>query len=326
MQQNFIMQYRNFIIGLILLFSVVLYYNNCISQTDSAQDIPSQKPEISSEIQTLTADTSAVSFTDSINAEMVFVKGGTFTMGCTAEQSDCWENEKITHSVTLNNFYIGKYEITVKQFGRFISESGYKTNADKNGWSFIQNGEDWLKKDSANWECGVTGARRDSGESDHPVIHISWNDAKTFCIWLSQKTGMKYRLPTEAEWEYAARGGDKAASEPAYMYSGTDKPGNAGWFIDNSGNNTHAVGGKPPNILGLYDMSGNVWEWCNDWFENYKSPPQTNPKGPASGKEKALRGGSWLSFYWSMRVSNRSKYNHESPCSANGFRIARDAQ
>jgi formylglycine-generating enzyme required for sulfatase activity len=174
--------------------------------------------------------------------EMVFVKGGTFTMGCTAEQGDdCFDNEEPAHKVTLSDFYIGKYEVTQAQWKAVTGNNPSKFN----------------------------------GCDNCPVEGVSWNDIQEFIKKLNAKTGLNYRLPTEAEWEYAARGG---AQSRGYKYSGSNSVDEVAWYYGNSGNETHPAGTKKANELGIYDMSGNVYEWCNDWYGAYNSEAQTNPK------------------------------------------------
>ena len=203
--------------------------------------------------------TTTKDFTETINGlnlQMVYVEGGTFTMGATPEQgSEAYDYEKPAHKVTLSSYYIGKFEVTQAQ---------WRTIMGKNPSSF-------------------TG-------DNNPVERVSWNEAQEFCQKLSTLTGKKYRLPTEAEWEYAARGGNKSKG---YKYSGSNTIGDVAWYTSNSGRKTHPVGQKQPNELGIYDMSGNLWEWCYDWKGSYSSSPQTNPTGPTSGSTRVFRGGSW---------------------------------
>ncbi|MBE0637832.1 MAG: formylglycine-generating enzyme family protein [Bacteroidales bacterium] len=246
---------------------------------------------------------------DSFGIEMVFVKGGTFTMGCTSEQSDCGSDEKPTHQVTVSDFYMGKYEVTQKQWREIMGAS-----------------------------TSLSNPSRFSGCDDCPVESVSWNDIQEFIKKLNQKTGKKYRLPTEAEWEYAARGG--SAGSPT-RYSGSNNIDEVAWYWENSGdkrlsgswdsdkiskNNckTHPVGRKKPNELGLYDMSGNVWEWCSDWYgsDYYKNSPQNNPQGPASGSYRVLHGGSWNISAQYCRVAYRFSYEPDPRLSNNGFRLA----
>jgi formylglycine-generating enzyme required for sulfatase activity len=218
-----------------------------------------------------------------LNLEMVFVKGGTFTMGCTSEQSDCSHNEKPTHQVKVSDFSIGKYEVTQKQWQ-----------------SIMGNNPSHFKGDNL------------------PVETVSWDDIQEFIQKLNQKTGKKYRLPTEAEWEYAARGG--STSSPT-LYSGSNNIDEVAWHSGNSGSKTHPVGQKKLNKLGIYDMSGNVWEWCSDWYGDYKSGSQSNPQGPSSGSSRMARGGCWGSDPQYCRVSIR--YNGNS-CDRDydvGFRL-----
>jgi formylglycine-generating enzyme required for sulfatase activity len=230
----------------------------------------------------------ANSFASFSPPEMVFVKGGTFTMGCTAEQgSDCGDNEKPAHQVTIGDFKIGKYDVTQAQWKAIMG----------NNPSSFKNCD----------QC--------------PVESVSWNDIQEFIKKLNHKTGGNYRLPTEAEWEYAARGGQKSQQN---KFAGNQNVDAVGWYDGNSGSKTNPVGKKTPNELGIYDMSGNVWEWCADWYGDYSSQAQTNPKGPASGEFRVLRGGSWLNLIRNSRVSNRSFYNPRIRYSSLGFRLSQD--
>jgi formylglycine-generating enzyme required for sulfatase activity len=158
---------------------------------------------------------------------------------------------------------------------------------------------------------------RPQREYNHPVIHVSWNDAAAYAEWLSRKTGQTWRLPTEAEWEYAAQGGKN------YKYAGSSIISNVGWYSKNSGGKTHIVGQKSPNNFGLYDMTGNVWEWCSDWFgsDYYKSSPQNNPQGPSSGSGRVLRGGSWSHYARYCRTAHRHNRRPDARNYYNGFRL-----
>ena len=202
--------------------------------------------------------------------EMVFVEGGTFMMGCTPEQGrDCRDNEKPAHQVTVSSFYIGKYVVTQRQ------------------WRLLM---------GSNPRSSTLG-------DNYPVDLVTWNAARDFINRLNAVTGKKYRLPTEAEWEYAARGGAKSK---AYKYSGSNKLDDVAWFLDNSGRGLHPVGTKQPNELGIYDMNGNVWEWCSDWAGEYPVSPQRDSKGPASGTYRVRRGGGWIVRADLCRVAYRS--------------------
>ena len=219
-----------------------------------------------------------------ITFEMIAVKGGTFTMGGTAEQgSDAESDEKPTHSVTLSDYYIGKFEVTQEL------------------WQAVMgNNPSYFKGNSL------------------PVEQVSWNDVQTFITKLNQKTDANFRLPTEAEWEYAARGGNKSHG---YKYSGSNNIGYVVWYTDNSGSKTHQVGTCGPNELGIYDMSGNVWEWCEDWYGPYLSYDTDNPKGASSGSDRVLRGGGWYYNAKNCRVSWRYCNTPGSRDSASGFRV-----
>ena len=254
-----------------------------------------------------------------VSFTMIKVEGGTFRMGATSEQgSDADSDEKPVHSVTLSDYYIGETEVTVGLFRKFIKETGYRTDADKKGGSYIWNGSEWVLTSGLNWQCDVNGKIRSASEDNHPVIHVSWNDANEFCEWLNNKTGKNFRLPTEAEWEYAARGGNKSKG---YKYSGSNTIGNVAWYWYNSSSATHNVKTKSPNELGIYDMSGNVFEWCEDWYGNYSSGSQTNPTGPSTGYSRVLRGGSWYSSAKICRVSYRYDYFPDYRSYYIGFRL-----
>jgi serine/threonine protein kinase len=211
---------------------------------------------------------------DPFHDQMVFVKGGTFTMGCTSEQgSDCYDNEKPSHRVTVSDFYIGKYEVTQKQ------------------WRTVMG--------SDPPELPFKGC------DDCPVDRLSWNDVQDFIKKLNQTTGKKYRLPTEAEWEYAARGGNQSRG---YKYAGSNNIDEVAWYEVNSDLRINPVGRKKPNELGLYDMSGNVWEWCSDYFGSFSNDPKTDPHGPPSGWFIVHRGGSLHCSSRLCRVTNRSSF------------------
>lgn len=248
--------------------------------------------------------------------EMVFVKGGTFQMG-----SDTGEdNEKPVHTVEVNDFYIGKYEITVEQFRAFVNATAYQTDAEKGDGSYVYVNNNWKKQSGINWRHDVAGNKRGSDENKHPVIHVSWNDAIAYCNWLKEQTGKNYRLPTEAEWEYAARGGNQSQG---YIYAGSNTIDNIAWYYRNSKNVTHPVGDKQANELGLYDMTGNVWEWCNDWYDKdyYSSSPSNNPKGPNNGTNRVLRGGCWNYYPQYNRIAIRNYFTPDNRSYFYGFRV-----
>ena len=204
-----------------------------------------------------------------VSFKMIAVEGGTFQMGATSEQgSDAYSDEKPVHSVTLSDYYIGETEVTQEL-----------------------------------WQAVMGSNPSYFKGSQKPVEKVSWNDCQEFIGKLNQLTGKNFRLPTEAEWEYAARGGNKSKG---YKYSGSNTIGNVAWYTNNSSSTTHDVKTKSPNELGIYDMSGNVYEWCQDWYGNYGSGSQTNPKGPSSGSYRVYRGGSWCNNAEFCRVSIRS--------------------
>ena len=200
-----------------------------------------------------------------INLKMIYVEGGTFAMGSNSGESD----EKPIHNVTLDSYYIGETEIT-----------------------------------QAQWRA-VMGSNPSEYKGDNrPVENVSWNDAQEFCERLSELTGKRYVLPTEAQWEYAARGGNQSKG---YTYSGSNNIDEVAVYDDWSSNHSN-VKSKKPNELGIYDMSGNVWEWCSDWYGSYSSSSETNPQGPNSGYLRVLRGGSW--FYYASYCRVAIRYNN----------------
>jgi len=230
---------------------------------------------------------------------MVLIEGGTFSMG----SNDGGSNEKPIHQVTVSSYYIGKTEVTQKLWESVIGKNPSNFKSDK-----------------------------------RPVEKVSWNDIVDFCNKLSEKEGLQkvysgsgdnitcdfnsngYRLPTEAEWEFASRGGNQSKG---YKYSGSNDIDLVTWYSSNSGSTTHDVGTKQPNELGLYDMSGNVWEWCWDWKGDYQSGSQTNPRGTNSGSYRVLRGGSWRLIAEDSRVANRDFYTPGNRFVDLGFRLVR---
>ena len=246
---------------------------------------------------------SNVATVNSVSIEMVSVQGGTFTMGCTAEQgSDCYNNEIPVHEVTLNSFSIGKYQVTQVLWVAVMGSnpSGFK--------------DDNLPVETVSWN-DIVGT---SGESE--VINGITYYANGFIFKLNQLAGKKYRLPTEAEWEFAARGGNQSAG---YKYSGSNTIGDVAWYKDNNNpNGTKPVGTKTPNELGIYDMSGNVYELCSDWYGGYTADAKKNPTGPATGSARVNRGGSWSYDAANCRVTIRSGSNPDYRDDNLGFRMA----
>jgi len=205
------------------------------------------------------------------NIEMVFVEGGTFLMGCTAEP--CFYHSALpVQQVTLSGYYIGKYQVTQMQ---------------------------WI---------AVMGSNPSIYKGDNlPVHNVNWNEAQEFISKLNSLTGKLYRLPTEAEWEFAARGGNNSKG---FIFSGSNNLDEVAWYKDNSGNSPQPVGTKRPNELGIYDMSGNVAEWCYDWWGNFTDTAKNNPTGPSSGTSRVRRGNGWRGGEWSLGIPMRF---HSSP-------------
>ena len=242
-------------------------------------DVLSEREKLAGENICFKVEVNSVRFTvdgarftvNSVSFEMVRVEGGTFRMGATSEQKDeAWDGEKPVHSVTLSSYYIGKTEVT-----------------------------------QALWQAVMGSNPSNFKGADLPVECVSWDDCQEFIQKLNSLTGRNFRLPTEAEWEFACRGGNNSRG---YKYSGSNYIDNVAWYTDNSGDKTHPVATKSPNELGIYDMSGNVREWCSDWYGNYSSGAQTNPKGSDEGEFRVLRGGGWSSLAMFCRSSRRSNY------------------
>jgi formylglycine-generating enzyme required for sulfatase activity len=222
--------------------------------------------------------------------QLVKVTGGTFTMG--DEHGLGQEDEQPTHQVTLTDFYIGKTEVTVAQYRSYCNATGVSMPEEPSlGWN-----------------------------SNDPIVRVSWNDAINYCDWLSEKLDKNITLPTEAQWEFAARGGNKSKG---YKYAAGRSMATAGWYADNSGNKAHAVAQKKANELGLYDMSGNVWEWCLDWYKSdyYATSPTKNPKNTARSGSRVLRGGSWINKASYCRVANRYSSEPDDRNDSYGFRV-----
>ena len=258
-----------------------------------------------------------------VSFKMIRVQGGTFTMGATSEQgSDASDDEKPTHQVTLSTYYIGETEVTQElwkavmgtnpsyfapketsaaqcSYDAFVADAK-RLNAKKPGTVKIPTRQEW---DAAM----VTT----SGSLKRPVEQVSWEDCQEFIRRLNQLTGRTFRLPTEAEWEYAARGGNKSRG---YKYAGGNDINTVAWYTVNASDKgesspdygTHVVKTKLPNELGIYDMTCNVWEWCQDWYGKYTDGAQSNPKGLSSGSSRVVRGGCWIRSAGGCRTSGRA--------------------
>ena len=257
------------------------YYVRAYATNEKGTSYGEQKSftTLEEDLENQVVSVNGVSFT------MIVVEGGTFNMGATSEQgSDAESDEKPVHSVTLSDYYIGETEVTQELWAAVMGSN-----------------PSWF-----------------SGNPQRPVEMVSWNDCQEFITKLNELTGKNFRLPTEAEWEYAARGGN---GSQGYKYSGSNTISDVAWYSGNSGSETHNVKTKSPNELGIYDMSGNVFEWCEDWYGNYSSGSQTNPTGPSSGSIRVLRGGSWYYGERGWRVSDRSGHNPDIGYNFLGLRL-----
>jgi formylglycine-generating enzyme required for sulfatase activity len=233
---------------------------------------------------------SGKTYTNSIGTEFIQIPTGSFIMGADKNFEDARDDETPPHRVTISQpFYLGKYEVTQ---GEWVA--------------VMENNPSAFKERS----------------SSNPVENVSWNDVQSFIQRLSAKERKKYRLPTEAEWEYAARAGTKST----YSFGNDARQlGQYAWWYDGkSGRQTHPAGQKQPNPWGLYDMHGNVWEWVNDWYNDsyYSRRPSTDPAGPSEGNFRVLRGGSWSNSAWGLRSASRNYYSPDSRNVISGFRLA----
>jgi formylglycine-generating enzyme required for sulfatase activity len=261
---------------------------------------------------------------------MALIPAGTFLMG----SADKTPDEAPVHEVALGAFWIDRHEVTVAEFGRFVASTRYRTEAERFGWSGVFDGArgEWTRGDGADWRHPDGPGLKDGPEK--PVTQVSWNDAAAFARWAGK------RLPTEAEWEYAARGGLVGRT---YSWGDDLRPGGrvmANWWqgvfpVHDTGEDGYRgrapVGSFPANGYGLYDVIGNVWEWCADWYDAgyYRRSPPRNPGGPESGTERVMRGGSWLcseNFCSNYRVAARSHATPDSGLNNLGFRCARDVR
>lgn len=282
---------------------ITIDYDQQTLTFDNGKDQPAAKPQ---QAQVLSQQ--------DVLDNMVRIDGGSFTMGNKFGKDD----ENHTHMVRLKTFYMGRYEVTMGQFEDFIKTTGYVTTAEKlgNAWA-CENGK-YEERKNVNWRFDEHG--RNAIDRNKPVLYVSWFDAVKYCQWLSQATGRHFRLPTEAEWEYAARGARAASEQP---YAGSDNIDETGWYAANSGNKLHTIGTKPANELGLYDMTGNVLEWCYDWYAAgyYKVSGSENPSGPETGTTKSVRGGAWHNKASDCRNTDRHYDAPDSRLNYNGFRI-----
>jgi sulfatase modifying factor 1 len=266
---------------------------------------------------------------DSPPPDMALIPAGVFLMGSRDQAPD----ESPVHPVAVAAFWMDRHEVTVAEFGRFVAATGYRTEAERFGWSgvFDTTRGEWTRADGSDW-------RRPEGPGskappEEPVTQVSWNDAAAFARWAGK------RLPTEAEWEHAARGG---LAGRTYAWGDELRPGGrvmANWWqgvfpSHDTGEDGYRgrapVGRFPPNGYGLYDVIGNVWEWCADWYDAayYRRSPARDPRGPETGTERVMRGGSWMcseNFCSNYRVASRSHATPDSGLDNLGFRCARDA-
>lgn len=281
--------------------------------------------------------------------EMVYVAGGTYNMGCNADKYkdraqfgvlNIPGDEKPKHEVTLPDFYIGKNEVTVAEFREFVKQTGYVTEKERianiNKGIFYRmgilknkqgscywNGLNWQNK-HLTWQNDALGNKRTDDQENHPVIYITVNDALKYCEWLSVQTGKKYRLPTEAEWEYAAGGGNQSGD---YFFAGGDSLDDVAWYKENSRKSTHMVGIKKPNELGINDMTGNVMEMCLDWYDAhyYEKTILNNPQGPEQSstiiRYYSIRGGSWGASPADCRIPRRNFSEMGTASNCLGFRL-----
>jgi formylglycine-generating enzyme required for sulfatase activity len=253
------------------------------------------------------------------------VPAGTFTMGCLSEERDgqCNDDEKPAREVKVDTFYMGKYEVTNEEFAAFLNAKGNQEEGEitwVNLSGSFQGVKCRIQKDGDRFVV-------EEGFEKYPMIYVSCYGARAYCKWLSEQTGQNYRLPSEAEWEYAARGGEQGARDN-FLYSGSDNIDEVAWYANNSGRQIYEVGKKQPNQLDLYDMSGNIWEWCADsWHDNYDNAPKNAKVWDEGGDNtrRVLRGGSWFNtseVY--CRIADRYGDYLVDRFNFVGFRVVRD--
>jgi sulfatase modifying factor 1 len=272
--------------------------------------------------------------------DLVIISGGTFEMGSNAGQAI----EQPLHKVNISSFKIAKYDVTIAEFAAFVNATGYRTDAEKKGEALVFSDDslEWRWAKGVNWRDDEEGNRRNESDLSFPVLYVSWNDATAYCNWLSNTTGAAYRLPTEAEWEYAAGNGSKHTT----FSWGNNLPGK-GAHVGNVRDETKhpvyrswdkkifkgyfdgyyfssPVGSYPPNDFGLYDMTGNVWQWCSDAYEAsyYYRSPESDPKGAEAGWVHVFRGGSWHSNPEHNHVTFRYSGAANNATPNLGFRVA----
>ena len=247
-----------------------------------------------------------------IETEMVFIPAGEFMMGAGANDKEANSDEQPTHKVRIAGFKLGKYPVTQAQFAVFAEATGHEG---KGAWCW--DGSEWKINPEASWRNpGFAQSGND------PVTCVSYDDALAYIAWLNQTSGKNYRLTSEAEWEYACRAGTTSQH-----YWGEGDAKDYAWFADNSGDKTHPVGQKKPNAFGLYDMSGNVWEWVQDnWHENYQGAPDNGSAWETAGADapRVVRGGSWYSPLHNLRSAQRNGSNPVNRNNSLGFRLAQD--
>jgi RNA polymerase sigma factor (sigma-70 family) len=305
-------------LSLVTLTSALLAWGQTADKSDSAEK-PAPKPEkpVAKQVANQKESEIASKTLPTLRLVRILAKGKTFTIGSPPEEKGREENET-AHEVTLSaDYYLGVTTVTRGQFAAFVKEDGYQTEAERDGkgaWRW--NGDQFEQKPEYTWKN--PGFKSIKQTDEHPVVNVSWNDAVAFSKWLSRKDGREYRLPTEAEWEYACRSGTKTA------YSFGDDPSKLvdyAWFGDNAGG-THTVGTKKPNGWGLYDMHGNVWQWCADWYGEYAKGAVTDPQGPKEGSKRVYRGCSWMHDAQYCRSAYRD-WRLPTLCINNlGFRLA----
>lgn len=276
-------------ISIAVLFTMLLAsLTGCSKSVEEEEIVRKESEELARNSEEASAESTEP------GGEMILIPAGEFIMG--SPDGEGHDDEHPQHVVFVDSFYMGKYEVTFEQYDFFCEKTGRSKPRDR------------------NW-----------GRGKRPVINVSWYDAAAFCDWLSDLSGDRYRLPTEAEWEYACRAG----TTTQYSFGdGTRNLGLYAWHRGNAGRQTHPVGTLLSNAWGLHDMHGNVWEWCSDWYGRnyYVSSPSRNPKGPTNGeyRYRVRRGGSWYYFGGSIRSADRDGATPDGTLHAMGFRLARD--
>ena len=283
--------------------SATFLFTSCKKEDELVNPLVSSSTSVSQPKTPKGSSSNVVTSTKIDESDLVFVEGGTFDMGSPAGKGD--GDERPQHKVTLSSYKISKYEITIEQYAKFLTAKGNQ----------VENGSKWYQGSDFDQQGSTFKAKK--GRERLPIRFVTWEGARAYANWVGG------RVPTEAEWEYAARGGKKSRG---YIYSGSNNIDEVAWYVGNSGQRLHAVGEKKPNELGIYDMSGNAWEWTADFYGAYTKESKVNPKGVAKASRHVRRGASAFCTPHNCRSANRSSREAHLIRHNMGFRVVFDVK